>query len=125
MKVLTPSRAKLGAFLWLAFITLLFLLPGTALPKASWTDGIYFDKWVHFIFFAVLLFLWRFFSKSNDSSISMVLFLGAFIYGTIIELVQHYYVVFRSFDEGDLAADSVGAIAGLLLWHWYKKNRPL
>jgi len=36
-------------------------------------------------------------------------------YGIVMEIVQHYFIPFRSFDIGDMIADSIGAIAGYFI----------
>jgi VanZ family protein len=112
------------AVLWLLIISVLFVLPGSSLPKSGWLDTIYFDKWVHFGFFALLLFLWRFYFPVSGK-FHLMLLLMALLYGFAVEMVQHHFVANRSFDIGDLAADMVGAVTGVWIWGWYKKNRPL
>lgn len=113
------TRSRLPALLWLFVITVLFLLPGSALPKNEMIIP-HFDKWVHFGFFAVLLFLWRFRFEATVKY-SMLLLLLAFIYGLGIEVIQHYLIANRSFDVGDVAADMTGAVAGVVTWRYIKK----
>lgn len=36
-------------------------------------------------------------------------------YGIIMELVQQYFIPFRSFDIRDMTANSIGAIAGYFI----------
>src|SRR5947209_12796372 len=105
-------HAKILGVIWLLFISVLFFLPGSALPKSDWLDTIHFDKLVHFGFFALLLFLWRF-SFSPLAKYSWYLLVLALCYGFGVEVIQHYFVANRSFDLGDVAADMVGAFAGL------------
>ena len=105
--------------LWLLLITVLFLLPGSALPKNEMIIP-HFDKYVHFGFFAVLLFLWRY-QFAVAVKYSVLLLLIAVIYGLGIELTQHYLIANRSFDIGDVWADIAGAVAGLLAWRYIKK----
>ncbi len=103
------------AIIWLIFISILFFLPGSALPKEDWLDKIYFDKWVHFILFTVLLFLWRFYFPVAIKY-SALLIVAAILYGLGVEVIQEHYIPNRSFDLGDVAADTTGAFAGLLYW---------
>lgn len=118
-------HAKTAALLWLLFITVLFLLPGSAFPKDNWLQDVHFDKWMHFSFFALLLFLWRFYLADGLKNDGWILF-AALGYGVGVEFVQHFLVANRSFDGGDVVADMAGAVAGLLGWRRvYKKNRPL
>ena len=120
---ITVEQAKRSAIIWLIFISILFLLPGSALPKQGWLSDIHFDKWVHFGFFALLLFLWRFYWPAVTGYHFLVLAL-AFIYGLGIEFIQDWFVANRSFDVGDVIADMVGAVAGIFFWDWYKKIDP-
>ena len=108
--------ARVLAMVWLVVISVLFFLPGSALPKEDWLNKIYFDKWVHFGFFAVLVFLWRFYFPANRRYPGILLFL-AFIYGLSVEVIQHFFVENRSFDTGDLLADMLGGVLGIRLWN--------
>jgi VanZ family protein len=110
---------------WILLVSVLCFLPGSAFPKLGWLNDIFFDKWVHFGLFAVLLFLWRFQFPPTVGYSFMLLVLSV-IYAFIIETIQHYYIPNRSFDLGDVVADLAGGIAGAWFWLWlYKKNRPL
>ena len=111
-------QIKLLAVLWLVFISVLFILPGSAFPKDNWLTKLHFDKWVHFGFFAVLLFLWRFYFPPAGKY-DLLLLLAAFFYGLGVELIQHFFVANRSFDIVDLIADMAGAFAGI--WFWNKR----
>ena len=115
---------KAFAIVWSSLITILFFLPGSALPKENWLGDIYFDKWVHFGFFAVLLFSWA--AAFEVRSKWMWLLLAAIVYGAAVEFIQRDWVPNRDFDLYDLLADTLGAIAGLVVWlRVYKKNKPL
>ena len=113
------ARIKLLASLYLFIITVLFLLPGSALPKDDMFFP-HFDKVVHFSFFAVLLFLWHC-QYASSWRISLLLLLVAFVYGLGVEVIQHYLIVNRSFDAGDVVADMTGAIVGVAVWRYIKK----
>ncbi|HVF97512.1 MAG TPA: VanZ family protein [Flavisolibacter sp.] len=124
MLKIIERNAKMLALLWLLFITVLFFLPGSALPKANWLSKIFFDKWVHFGFFAVLLYLWRYFLSEKVID-TLLLLAVALLYGLTIEAIQHFFIRNRSFDLGDVLADMAGAIAGLWFWvRLYKKIDP-
>ena len=116
---------KWTATAWLIFISILFVLPGSALPREHWFDKIYVDKWVHVLFFAILLFLWRSAIQQGSRIHSYILLLLAFLYGLTVEFVQENWVPNRSFDWFDVLADIIGSVAGLLLWGMGKKNKPL
>jgi len=111
------------AFGWLIFISILFILPGSAIPHSSLFTLIYLDKWVHVFLFAVLVFLWR--SALLFPRQAIVLIALSLCYGILVEFVQEFWVPNRSFDVYDMAADLAGSILGTLVWGWGKKNKPL
>ena len=119
-------RSKWIAFSWLVVITVLFFLPGSALPKETWFSKIHIDKWVHTGFFAVLVFLWRSSIDSEAKGYHTLLFMIAIFYGLMVEFVQKWWVPYRDFDYYDLVFDAAGSFLGLIAWFWvYKKNKPL
>jgi VanZ family protein len=121
------KNSLLIAILWFLFISILFCLPGSALPKASWLDKIYFDKWVHVGLFFVLLWLWLWALKIKGVTNALILLcFFAIAYGITVEFVQDRFVPNRSFDLGDWAADIAGVVLGSFLRLKYiQKNRPL
>jgi len=79
------------------------------------------DKWIHVGLFAVLVWLgcWATYKiKPSDSSQHLRWFISiciwAIAYGIIMEFVQKYWIPFRSFDMGDIAADAAGSIIGFV-----------
>ena len=74
--------------------------------------------------FAIMVFLWCWaFLRINLNKKKLI---KAFIliavlwlsYGIGMEFVQKYLVVNRSFDSGDIIADGVGCLAGLIYSNW-------
>ena len=116
------SRTLLLAAGWFLFITFLFFLPGSALPSGDWMPETAIDKWVHIGFFAILTYLWSRVLQPKGINV-FNLFLSALIYGYFVEVCQHRWVANRSFDWGDLLADSIGSVAGIVWW-LYKKIDP-
>jgi len=109
------------AIIWLLIITTLLCTPGTKLPKVTWQDKIWLDKWIHVFLFIVLVILWSkaYSNKKNTQSYNRktffkIMVLGCF-YGIAMELVQKYFIPFRSFDIGDILADGVGCFIGYLI----------
>ena len=85
-----------------------------------------FDKFVHFCIFSGLVFLWRSAFDYKMPNFSLVIFLGALLYGYLVEVIQLNWVANRSFDLLDVVADSLGSLMGLFVWRRvYKKNKPL
>ena len=109
------------AVLWLLLVTSLLCTPGTKFPKITWGDKIWFDKWVHIFLFMILVILWSkaYSHKKNIQSDSRKIFFQIMvvgcIYGIVMELVQKYFIPFRSFDVGDIIADAIGCVGGYLI----------
>ncbi len=108
----------------LIFFTILFCLPGSAFPKDDLLSEMYFDKWVHIGIFTVLLFLWCRALNVNQVIFYIILVILAIMYGFLIELIQDKLVDNRSWDLGDVVADFIGSIVGVLVWYGYKKIDP-
>ncbi|CAL1521412.1 VanZ family protein [Chitinophaga sp. MM2321] len=108
------------ATVWIIMILVLCTLPSKDLPSNSFFDEIHFDKIVHFgMFGGIVLFLslgvyWQ---KKHIAAVTLFLFvLVAASYGLAIEFIQKYWAVGRSFDMYDVLADTLGAIAGVIVF---------
>lgn len=119
---ISPRTARYLAIAWFINISFLFTLPGSALPTDDWLDKIHFDKWVHFGFFFILLWLSCSALYKGDKKIYLWLIIGAIIYGLLVEACQHYLIKNRSFDVGDWLADTIGALAGIWFYRRYIKK---
>jgi VanZ family protein len=109
------------AVAWLIICTILLTLPASAFPSEKWYMKIpMFDKWVHIGIFCILsfLFCWGLFKIGifTDSLKRNFVQTGisCLLYGIVMELVQRYFIPNRSFDPGDVIADGVGSLAGVL-----------
>ncbi|WP_157760656.1 VanZ family protein [Chitinophaga caeni] len=116
-------RFFIPAILWIILILVLCTLPGKDLPQVSFLDKIHFDKIVHFGLFAgiVVLICYGLYKSrqalSNLAIISVVILAG--LYGLAIEFIQKYLVTSRSFDMYDVLFDTLGAIAGALVFKYW------
>ena len=115
-------RSKIVAISWFIIMCVLFFLPGSALPSEhGWMIMIRIDKLVHMFLFAVLFLEWRFAFNPSLKSYSIWLFLLVVAYGLSVELIQKYWIPGRTFDLYDLLADTIGSIAGWLVYTYIKK----
>ena len=79
-----------------------------------------FDKWVHIGLISILssLFCWGIYKgKKNAEKNKRNFILTGIIcvcYGIMIEFIQRYFIPNRSFDMGDVMADGVGSLAGVI-----------
>ncbi|HLS31612.1 MAG TPA: VanZ family protein [Flavobacteriaceae bacterium] len=105
------------------FITILFFIPTSGLPKVE-VSG--FDKWIHILLFACLSFIWcLFFSMRGnlDSWKSMLLLGASFIaYGILIEVFQEIFTTSRAADFYDVLADIAGIILGMSVFQGIKSK---
>ncbi|HEU5291057.1 MAG TPA: VanZ family protein [Cyclobacteriaceae bacterium] len=111
------------AIVWLMVSTIAFFLPGKALPENDWFGKLQVDKWIHIGLFTIMIVLWclpllhRHVQKVPRLFMQIaIIFLG---YGVVIELIQHFFIPNRSFDWGDIAADTVGCLIGF----FYVRNQ--
>ena len=116
---------RVFAIAYLILISILFLLPGSSLPKENWFDAIYLDKWIHVFLFVILILLWLKAFPGYSSRLYILLIVFAIFYGILIELSQELFVLNRSMDVYDIMADTAGVIAGAWIGKVYKKNKPL
>ncbi|MCY7420918.1 MAG: VanZ family protein, partial [Chitinophagaceae bacterium] len=105
--------------IFFAISFILLVLPGNELPKSKlFFNG--FDKIVHILLFSVLTFLFcrpfKLASANNEvkSKWFVIITLGAIIYGALMEFVQLHFVPFRSFELGDILADTLGALSAFI-----------
>ncbi len=121
-------RYYIPAFLWLILILVLCTLPGKDIPHNGWMDRIHMDKLVHFGLFGGIVFflaLGYYRQKKHISPLTLFVFvLSAAMYGLAIEFIQKYFAIDRSFDMNDVAADTLGAIAGVWVFRLVRRLFP-
>jgi hypothetical protein len=94
----------------------LFCLPGSAFPEASWLDNLHPDKWIHIGIFTLLTLLVSWAIPLTSKKGLVIMFLIAICYGILVEFVQDRFIPNRSFDLGDWGADIIGSFTGVWLW---------
>lgn len=108
-------QSFLPAVVFTIFATVLFCLPGKSLPSRDWFEVLQVDKWVHVVLFLILTFLWcaPLLTRSITTP-KLLLIISAVLlgYGVIMECVQYFFIMNRSFDTGDIAADAMGCLIG-------------
>jgi VanZ family protein len=125
--VFTAAHRYFILALYFLFICFLFFLPGEAFPQGgNWMEVIQFDKWVHFGIFSLLTAGTCWALRAAEMKTLYFVLGSAVAYGIAVEFIQDQFIVNRSFDLGDWAADIVGSISGTWFW-WVRsiKNRPL
>ena len=112
------------AVLYTGVITLIFLM---TLPETSPSGLSGGDKIVHVLIHLFLIFLWLqyFFIKKDQRLLPkmiFVVFMATVAYGILIEIFQHFFTDSRQADILDVAANTMGALLGLLLFQL--NNKP-
>ncbi len=131
LKKIKPSFIPL--ICWFIISTILLTLPGSAFPPEKWLAKLQFDKWVHIAMFAIMVFLgcWSMHKKYTATGKLRTAFiwigLVSLIYGIGMEFVQRYFITNRSFDNGDIVADTIGCTIGVLysIRRYIKKLTPV
>ncbi|WP_240643069.1 VanZ family protein [Sinomicrobium pectinilyticum] len=97
-------------------VTVLSLAPPSTLPSVSYP---HLDKIVHFIFYYIFLILWYYALRGEDTfgpvkkKPLLIAFFMAFVYGTIVEVLQYTMGKGRSGDILDALANTTGMICGI------------
>ncbi len=79
------------------------------------------DKLIHLTMYCILILLWGINLINFKFSLIKILFL-TIIFGLLIETLQYLLPFGRYFDLGDIIANSVGAIIGIIILLFYKKK---
>lgn len=122
MKVL---RYYMPAIIWVIIVLVLCTLPGKDIPHSPLFEKVHMDKIVHFTLFAgsvLFISLGYYWHKKRVSELTfLTIVLVASFYGLAIEFIQKYFTSSRSFDMNDVAADVLGAVAGIWIFKLVKR----
>ncbi len=94
---------------WAVAILVICSIPGEELPDMPFS---LFDKFVHLAVFAVLSFAW---SRALGQKKWPGILLMSCIYGVALEFYQEIIPIGRFTDTGDMIANCLGVVVGLLL----------
>lgn len=89
-------------------------------PKTELANVRFIDKWAHLLMYGSLAFVlwmedWRVRKASPSMPRALALYIGPVAMSGLIELAQVYCTTDRSGDWLDLAANAIGALAGIVL----------
>lgn len=106
--------------LWILVIFALCAMPPQDVPEPG-IEIPHLDKVVHFgMFFIMSLLICYRFERPSLKSIYGIAIGFSFLYGGLIEILQHYFFD-RGGDVWDLLADVAGGVAGCALFPTVKK----
>lgn len=102
----------------MVLLTVVSLRETTHLPMGLFP---YQDKVFHVSAYTVLsvlwlVTLWLYRPKSKRSRLVLIIFIGLFIYGIVIEVLQSALTTTRLFELKDLLANVTGIVLGTLLY---------
>ena len=108
-------KRYINVIIWTVIIVVLSLLPKEAIDSNHIKLFKGADKIVHFVLYAVLMFLWFRININEKVSKSKRRFITfGVIYsislGIILEILQNYLEIGRSFDTFDIVADILGVL---------------
>ena len=119
-------RPFLPATIWAGIILFLTLMPGNYLPKVDYWSLLSVDKYIHFTFFFVQVYLllmgeWK---RKISLTLSQYVtpFLAGTIFGVLIEFIQ-IVIPHRSFDVEDMVANTIGAFLGAIVFRLLHKEK--
>jgi VanZ family protein len=116
LKTLTKQKSLL--VLWIMFILVVSLYPfKTKETKQFWEHS---DKAVHFVLYFVLSVL-VISSLHNKSRYAITLIISV-LFGIIIEALQEFMQLGRTFSMLDILANAVGVCIGLTSYYLLKKR---
>jgi len=121
-----PVTRFIPAIAWFIASLVLLCLPGSNIPKYPWLAAIHADKLIHItlFFIACYLFAWPLKKSAVKNQARkrwfVVITLSGIGYGIIMEFVQERWIPNRSFEVGDIVADSTGCLLAYL--YALKKN---
>jgi VanZ family protein len=123
-------RYFLPALLWGFVIFIVISMPPGNIPKTGLFNIPYFDKIVHFGLFTVFgMLLSAGFYKQREKGmlrqyfILLTILTGLF-YGSITEVLQHFYFTGRDGNMFDAMANLFGTVFGVILFRLLLKIKP-
>jgi VanZ family protein len=114
---------KALTLIWFLLITVLCIMPQNDLPEGP--EIPYFDKFVHFMLYFVLVTLSLFVFSASKHSNKIILISIIFAFSFFIEVIQGILPFGRTFSLLDLLANLSGILAGLLLFQKKLNTYPV
>ncbi len=104
---------------WLIAISVAMLTPGDKFPEVDAFD--FQDKFIHFICFSLLSFLWCGvgIKRQEKGILSKRLLVNFLIFGILIGILLEslqQFIPFRTFDYIDMITNEIGGIAGFFAY---------
>jgi len=112
-------HAKSLSSAWCLFILVACFLPGNNVAKMLLPLS---DRWIHFLLFAILVFLLLHIPQTLKWRTTVAIILCASLFGWGIEMLQGQLTFLgRSHDAIDTLADAIGAALGYPFFYFWQK----
>lgn len=108
------------AILWTCTVAFLSLVTFSKDIESS-VEIPYKDKYVHFTFYFLFVIFWSFYFKEAKKQI--IVLLAAIVFGILMEICQGLFTTTRTPDILDVAANSFGALVGLVFMKEFIKKK--
>ena len=79
------------------------------------------DKAVHCLLYFFFIIFWGFKFENKKNNLR-VLLIVSIIFGLFLEIIQEILPFGRVFEWGDFYANTIGALIGFIILHFYKKK---
>lgn len=113
---------------WTLITIILLSLPGSALPGGGFFDIPHLDKVIHVILFGGMIVFWCLYylpknAKHNKWHFTVIVIgLCTIALGICMEYIQYNYIPNRSFDKGDILANTISAIVFGIFFYFKKQG---
>ena len=108
------KRARTYTIIWALLIFILCFIPGREFPDVNIPLA---DKWAHFVLFGIFSFLWLCARPARKLLPLTLVFLAGVTLGWIVEELQGLLTSLgRSKSIGDIYADAIGSLFGVLVF---------
>ena len=106
---------RIFATIWTIFIVSSCLLPSSIFKPFSSMSLFQLDKIIHLLLYFVFVQLWALNLKKEEKKNKIIILLIGIGYGVIIEYLQITMNMGRNFEIGDMIANTIGCILGVVL----------
>jgi hypothetical protein len=109
-----PKGVRIFATIWTIFIVSSCLLPSSIFKTFSSMSLFQLDKIIHILLYFVFVQLWALNLKKEEQKNKIIILLIGIGYGVIIEYLQITMNMGRNFEIGDMIANTIGCILGVV-----------
>ncbi|MBT8327430.1 MAG: VanZ family protein [Bacteroidia bacterium] len=122
------TKAHIPAIAWTLFIATSCLLPASVFEDFTFDSLFELDKLIHLILFFTFFVLWALAINQRVKitfNEKIILLIISILYGIMIELIQSLTHHGRSYELGDVIANTIGSVIGVITIGILIKKLPL